>query len=668
MALAAYASLLSLAHVLDQIQHPVYRRRLCLDTEQLRGLQEKVHHLQDFLEDYSQRRISQEVEDLVRQIPVVAYEAEDVIDSYVVYELGTSLDRSDDHDAAALSCFYRDLDKEIQKIDSMIKELMGVVCKEEWDEVKEQKPVVDSLSSRVLPSGGGNCTMVGFDERLVQIIDELTRDEPDLKIFTIVGMGEYSSVQEILLGLLSDERNDNGEKSLAELGKQLHQKLFRRIYLIVMDDVWSNKAWDDLKQFFPNNGNESRVVVTTRLSNVAVSLGSQDPYLMDFLDEKNCWNLLCEKVFAQKHCPYPELEQIGKDIAKGCKGLPLALVVIGGLLANSNKTREYWEFVAENVKSFANSEDNEYCLKVLSLSYNYLSIHLKPCLLYMRVFPEDKSIKVSTLIKLWVAEGLINTTRGKTLEEVAERYLKDFIDMNLFSTRERKASGEIKSIGIHDLLRDFCLRESDKENFLRVSRVQRNYNIREENKCYLCDNQAFSSDERIHISKILVSSRSTSVAIAWVCYACQSTYPYLIRLRWVKLFDKLGEEFLQHTKLRYIRIGREFYYTPYNKEIMSTPSTLPLLWNLQTLYLKPSYGELEIVLPSVIWEMPQLRHINVKLVVLPDPMDAQDTTTVLENLQKLSTVHNFMCTEEVVERIPNLKKLKVCYFANLEEC
>ncbi|KAL0306763.1 UNVERIFIED_CONTAM: hypothetical protein Sradi_6093600 [Sesamum radiatum] len=101
---------------------------------------------------------------------------------------------------------------------------------------------------------------------------------------------------------------------------------------------------------------------------------------------------------------------------------------------------------------------------------------------------------------------------------------------------------------------------------------------------------------------------------------------------------------------------------------MSTPSTLPLLWNLQTLYLKPSYGELQIVLPSVIWEMPQLRHINVKLVVLPDPMDALDTTTVLENLQKLSTVHNFRCTEEVVERIPNLKKLKVCYFANLEEC
>ncbi|KAL0399681.1 UNVERIFIED_CONTAM: putative late blight resistance proteinR1B-8 [Sesamum radiatum] len=485
------------------------------------------------------------MEDLARQIPVLAYEAEDVIDSYVVYELRTSLYRSD-RDAAALSSFYQDLDKVIQKIDSMIKELMGVV-KEERDEVKERKPVADSLhtnasSSRALPSGGGSCTMVGFDERLVQIVDELTRDEPDLKILTIVGMGgigkttlarnifdhayvvkrfdvriwftvsqEYS-VQEILLGLLSDERKDSSEKNLAELGKELHQKLFRRRYLIVMDDVWSNKAWDDLKQFFPNNGNESRVLVTTRLSNVAVSIGTEDPYLMDILDEKNCWNLLCEKVFAQECCPHPELEQIGKDIAKGCRGLPLALVVIGGLLAKSNMTREYWESVAKNVKSFANSEDNEYCLK-----------------------------------------------------------------------------------------------------------------------------------------------------------ACQSMYPNLIRSRWVKVFDKLGEEFMQHTKLRYIRIGRVFHYTPYHKEIMSTPSTLPLLWNLQTLYFRSFHGDPQIVLPYEIWEMPQLRHINIKLVVLPDPMDAQDTTTILENLQKLSTIHNFRCTEEVVERIPNLKKLEVCYFANLEE-
>ncbi|KAL0390358.1 UNVERIFIED_CONTAM: putative late blight resistance proteinR1C-3 [Sesamum calycinum] len=357
--------------ILDQqIRHPVHR----LDTGQLRSLQEKVTHLQHFLEHQSQIKISQVVEDLARQIPVVANEAEDVIDSHVVFQLASQDTSSERDAAAALSSFYEDLDQVIQKIDSIIKELNGV-AKEELVDVKEPKLVADSLpnnasSSRVLPSSGENSTMVGFDLRLVQIIDELTRDESDLKILRLLG-------------------------------------------------------WE---------------------------------------------------VFGQEGCPFPELEQIGKDIAKGCRGLPLALVVIGGLLAKSNMTREYWESVSKNINSFANSEDNEYCLKVLSLTYNNLPIHLKSCFLFMRVFPEDKTIMVSKLIRLWVAEGFIKLVRGKTLEEVAESYLKDLIGVNLIFISEWKRTGKIKSIRIHDLLRDLCLRESDKEN-LFVSQEYKGFTV-----------------------------------------------------------------------------------------------------------------------------------------------------------------------------------------------
>ncbi|KAL0418019.1 UNVERIFIED_CONTAM: putative disease resistance RPP13-like protein 3 [Sesamum radiatum] len=630
MAVAAYASLLSLAHTLDQqVQHPVHH----LHTEQLRSLQEKVMHLQHFLEHHSQSKISQEVEDVARQIPVLANEAEDVIDSHVVSQWASKDTSSSDHDAAAaLSSFYQDLDKVIQKVDSIIKELMEVVVKEELDDVKEPKLVVDSLptnatSSRVLPSGGENSTMVGFDDRLVQIIDELTRDESDLKILPIVGMGgigkttlarnvfdhayilksfdiriwfiisqEYS-VQEILLGLLYEEKKERSEETLAELGKQLHQKLFGRRYLIVMDDVWSNKAWDDLKQFFPNNGNRSRVLVTTRLSNLAVSLGSKDPYLMGFLDEQNCWNLLCVKAFGQEGCPYSELEQIGKDIAEGCRGLPLALVVIDGLLAKSNMTLEYWESVAKNINSFANSEDNEYCLKT---------------------------------------------------------------------------SGNIKSIRIHDLLRDLCLRESERENFIRVPRVERTSGIEEDRKkCYLCHNEAFLLDGRIDVSEIHVGLQSTSVATALVCEDCKSMYPDLMRLRWVKAFGRPGGEFLQHTRLRYISFGNRYSDIRYKKDVISS-STLPLLWNLQTLYVKTDDDKSKIVLPSEIWMMPQLRHINITWAVLPDPdpdpVDAKDhTTTILENLQNLSLIQKFKCAKKVVEKIPNLKELQVNYPSDLSE-
>ncbi|KAL0417172.1 UNVERIFIED_CONTAM: putative disease resistance protein RGA3 [Sesamum latifolium] len=73
-----------------------------------------------------------------------------------------------------------------------------------------------------------------------------------------------------------------------------------------------------------------------------------------------------------------------------------------------------------------------------------------------------------------------------------------------------------------------------------------------------------------------------------------------------------------------------------------------------------------MVLPSKIWEMPQLRHIMVKLAILPDPSDTQDAT-ILENLQTLSFIHNLRCTLKILEKIPYLKKLKLCYSGNLKD-
>ncbi|KAL0440939.1 UNVERIFIED_CONTAM: putative disease resistance protein [Sesamum radiatum] len=269
----------------------------------------------------------------------------------------------------------------------------------------------------VVPCSGKKSTMVGFDENLVRVMDELTSGGSNLQILPIVGMGgigkttlvqnafhhpyiehyfhkriwftishEYS-VREILLRQFNNGEDQESNETLVGLGERFYRSLFGERYLIIMDDVWSTKVWDDLKMFFPNNNNGSRIMLTTRESSVAISLGSYKPYVIGFLNEEKSWNLFCEKAFAQEDCPYPELEETSKNIAKSCNGLPLAIVVVGGLLGKSNMTREYWEFVAENVKAFRNSKDSGGCLKILSLSYNNLPIHLKPCFLNVK---EDK--------------------------------------------------------------------------------------------------------------------------------------------------------------------------------------------------------------------------------------------------------------------------------------
>ncbi|KAG8378816.1 hypothetical protein BUALT_Bualt07G0024200 [Buddleja alternifolia] len=335
--------------------------------------------------------------------------------------------------------------------------------------------------------------MVGFDDHLFTFMYRLTSDDfigaPNNKVMTIVGM---SGIGKTTLAINS-----------SELGKRIYQSLSGRKYLIVMDDVWSTEAWDDVKWIFPNDRNGSRIMVTTRLSNVAHSLGTCSPYSMDFLDEDKSWNLFCEKTFGQESCSV-ELEEPGKKIAKSCGGLPLPIVVIGGFLAKSNMTREYWEFVAENV-NYANLENDDQCLRILALSYQHLPIHLKPCFLYMRVFPENYEVQVSKLINLWIAEGLLKPSRAKSLDEVAEEYLKDLIDRNLIFIRKQGHAGKIKTCGIHGLLRHLCMRESPKEPTFCVPKVLHiDLETREKNPCFLCSDKYIV--EMIRLRKVILGS------------------------------------------------------------------------------------------------------------------------------------------------------------------
>ncbi|KAL2243752.1 UNVERIFIED_CONTAM: putative late blight resistance protein R1A-10 [Sesamum indicum] len=688
MAVAAYATLRSLSHVLNNLQHPARLRRLHVDTNQIKSLQETVQFLLDFLEAHSQR-ISEEIGVLGRQIANAAAEAEEVVDRHVVDQLRFRSEE-ESHCMAALSSFSQDIDKVTGKLDSLTKELTKMV-KEEWAVDAQEEQCIVSVPLKSPKVSGKKTTMVGFDEHLERIVDKLTRGEPELQILPIVGMGgigkttlaqnafdhpytvhyfpkriwltisqEYG-VREILSSLLHNGKKKETSQTAAELGQRLYQSLFGERYLIVMDDVWSVEAWNDLKLFFPNNGKGSRVMLTTRESSLAISLGSQESYSLDFLNEEKSWNLFCQETFAQKDCPYPELEEIGKNMAKSCNGLPLTIVVLGGLLANSNMTWEYWESVAKNVNTFRNSKDYEGCLKILSLSYNNLPVHLKPCFLYMGVFPEDFDIRVSRLTRLWIAEGFLKPITGKSLEEVAEKYLRDLIDRNLFLSLESGIDGKLKKCGIHDLLRDLCLREYEKEHYLYAPKVQSvDASNMKEDECFICRDG--TQLQRIDLNEVHDASQLTSLASVLVCNTCKNKYPSLNKARVVKarLVDKLGhsakEEIVHPTSLRYLEMMNMADYD------FSSPSTIALLWNQMTFSLIYFGSFRKKILSYEMWGMPQLRECRSLDCdfVLPEEAATQDFI-IMENLHTLVSLRNFKCTEEVLRRIPNLKKLGIYY-------
>ncbi|GFQ02079.1 putative late blight resistance protein homolog r1a-6 [Phtheirospermum japonicum] len=681
--MAAYAALISLRHIIEHLQHNP-RPPISLDNTQLQSITEKVTLLQDFLEGYCHGG-SEDAAALESRIAETAYVAEDIIESRIVNQIHeTNISSIDD--------LYQDLQKLIQALDLINRDANAL-------EIRENK------TGNLMPAGSlgsAHNTVVGLDDVMYEIMDKLTGQQSNGRqiIIPVVGMGGIGkttlarnvyvnplivqhfdilawvtishdyNVRTILLQVLLCLRTKVSNESLSEdeIGEKIYKILLGRRYLIIMDDMWSIEAWDKVKFFFPdnyNNNDGSKIMITTRTLYLALQLTDSYVLQMSFLDDDQSWNLLYKTVFGEGVCPL-ELEQLGKKIARNCKGLPLSIIVIGGVLANSERTQDGWKYVADNLNSIVNLEDSERCLKILHMSYNQLPIHLKPCFLYMGIFPQDCKISVSWIIKLWVAEGFLkpSAVNGKTLEMVALDYLEELIDRNLILVHKLGSVGNIKLCTIHDLLRDLCLRVSVKEKFY----------------CVL-ETHSLNIPHGIHnVRRIGVhgsSSREDYFAQALDAMQAASLSRSLI-FNFKGVLSALNLRDLDFRLLRVLKADKQLHYKVRGgyrcsledalqlvnsrhlainaKENPRFPSSVCLLWNLQTLVV--NHHSL-VTAPPEIWKMPQLRHVRFSQLELHDPPWQGDF--VLGNLQSLSRIRDFKCGEEVVKRIPNIKKLGIYY-------
>ncbi|XXG84878.1 hypothetical protein AAC387_Pa11g0090 [Persea americana] len=153
-------------------------------------------------------------------------------------------------------------------------------------------------------------------------------------------------------------------------------------------------------------------MLTTRNRDVAVHADPSSPPLeIRLLKDDEAWELFLRKTFPGKNAPivYPEeLEETGRKILTKCHGLPLAIVLLGGLLSRREAILSAWSIVLEDVtKRLAESSHSDALMEILALSYYDLPSDLKPCFLYLGLFPEDYEISSKRLIRMWIAEGFI---------------------------------------------------------------------------------------------------------------------------------------------------------------------------------------------------------------------------------------------------------------------
>ncbi|KAM0906061.1 hypothetical protein ACQ4PT_017019 [Festuca glaucescens] len=291
-------------------------------------------------------------------------------------------------------------------------------------------------------------------------------------------------LKDILLGVLetSNPTSDDQRKYVEKVDEwpletdrlihMIKEYLKIRRYFVVIDDIWCRTAWDTIQRALPLNDSASQILTTTRINDVAIySCLPQKDYVYSIkpLSSHDSRILFFKRIFClEKECS-KELIEIADEILKKCDGLPLAIINIASLLATKAATRQEWKTVLDSIGCAIDKyHELELIKRVLLVSYRDLPHHLKICLLYLSVFPEDHTIYRDQLIWRWIAEGFIVGRPGQNLEEVGESYFNELANRNMIQLVVMGYGGGPVKCRVHDIILDLLISLSTEENFVTI--------------------------------------------------------------------------------------------------------------------------------------------------------------------------------------------------------
>ncbi|GAU41204.1 hypothetical protein TSUD_128800 [Trifolium subterraneum] len=685
------------------------------ETKLLRGVHKEfsdikaeLESIQAFLKDADKRAVAEGnntgegVKIWVRQLREAAFQIEDIIDNYMMY---VEQQPRNPGCAALLNNFshlFKTL-KQRHQIASGIQDIKSSLCgiKERSKDYSFQQSL-DQGSSNSRGSQNAKlhplreaalyideADVVGFEEPRKTLMDWMFEGREDPTVLSVVGMGgqgkttlvkkvfdnkdviahfdcrvwitvsQTYDVEELLRDMLLKlykQKGDNPPQNINQmdqrsLTEELTNYLKQKRYVVVFDDVWSEKFWDGIKFAVIDNKSGSKIFITTWKEKVLVSckISSFTKVLnLQPLTPEQSLKLFNKRAFKFEYggcCP-EELIGIANEIVQKCQGLPLAIVAIGGLLSTKEKHVFEWQRFSENLSAELKKDTHLMGIKeVLGLSYDDLPYYLKSCLLYFGMYAEDYEVKSTRVIRQWIAEGFVKEERGKTLEEVAKGYLTELIHRSLVQVSSLKIGGKVKSCRVHDLIHEMILEKSEDLNFCTQ----------------------ISEDSKSSLSGIIrcLSLTTTSNNLT-PCIASSHVRSLLVITdKESKIFfeDKLPKDFNllrvldchfgslmsfpenlgNFIHLKYLSLG--------SCEMLEIPKSIAMLHNLETLNIHAC-----IELPKEIRKLGKLRHLTCMVLSLIQLEDGIGEMTSLQTLLNVSLVMDGAA--KIIEGLGKLKHMR----------
>ncbi|KAK7378158.1 hypothetical protein VNO80_03595 [Phaseolus coccineus] len=244
---------------------------------------------------------------------------------------------------------------------------------------------------------------------------------------------------------------------IEQLQSRLRLKLSGQKYLLVLDDIWNDDRakWIELKDLIKVGALGSKIVVTTRSNSIASMVGTVPSYVLEGLSMENCFSLFVKWAFKEGEGKnYPDLLEIGKEIVKKCRGVPLAVRSLGSSLFLILDL-ERWEFVRDH-EIWKIKQKKDDILPALKLSYDQMPSYLRHIFAFFSLYPKDYGFSSAEIVVLWESLGLLQSPVGnRKLENIARQYIDELQARSLLEDFED--FGHYYYFKVHDLVHDLAL-------------------------------------------------------------------------------------------------------------------------------------------------------------------------------------------------------------------
>ncbi|CAN6819947.1 unnamed protein product [Brassica oleracea] len=687
-------------------------------SDQVKQLQDELKRLRCFLKDADEKqRKSERVRNWIAEIREAAYDAEDLLEAFFL-KTESKKGKGIKKVCRRLACIMSEavslhsVGSEIREITTRLTKIAASMkdygIKEAMD--GERLSLFDSLREqrRSFPYAVEH-NLVGLEQSLEKLVNHLVSGGEKLRVMSICGMGglgkttlakqvfHHSIVrrhfdrfawvyvsqefrrrhvwQEILLSLSYKDENQRilGLRD-EQLGEELHRFLKRIKCLIVLDDIWGTDAWDGLKHVFPHETG-SNIILTTRNKEVALYADPRgvlhEPRL---LTHEESWELL-EKISLQgrdnlEPMLVKKLEEIGKQMAIRCGGLPLAITVLGGLLAMKN-TLNQWQRVQENITPYvsnggsSNGSKSMMVADVLSLSYEDLPPHLKQCFLYFAHYPEDFEVHVGTLVSYWIAEGLVMPVEaGMTVEDIGQDYLEELVKRSIVMVGKRDiVTSEVMTCRMHDLMREVCLQKAEQESFVQVVDSRQQQDEAEAFPSLLTNTsrrvsvQVHVGAEEHRIERLYMNPQCRSLVYLMKNQGSQWTLLGKISLRKMKLLRVLDLEGAQIKGGKLPDdVGDLIHLRNLSLRLTNVKELTSCIGNLTLMITLDLFVKGRLYIPDVIWKLKRVRHL-----CMPSELDPRTklNLSTLRNLQQLWDFPVGQCNPRDLLAMTSLRRLSI---------